>query len=392
MEGMFTTNIMTITKKLIWFGPPYSYSGYALHNRAMIFEMLKLGWDIRLVPTEEHIPAGLIGKNLLQSLVKNTHIEPKNTIAINLVPPPAIPLYAAHTILFTTIESKTVHEGFFRRCTLFDEVWVPCKMNIDSMRSAGYPKSRLYHCPEGVYSSFWNPSSTPDPKYKSDLFTFFYNGDWSYRKGIDIMLRAYAEAFLPTDPVRLLLLVHYQGNSGPHSQLVIPDEVRYICKTHSITKLPKIEFIFDFIDDTKMPAVYKCADCYIAPTRGEAWGLPIIQALSCGIPAIVPRFGGHMDYCNKHICYLTDIEKFDVMDDKVNLAVDFYKYQQFPFPDVNSFASAMRYAYIHREENIKKGKAAAAFVGKHFSWTNSAQIMQRRLLQIYEDRHSLFNV
>ena len=373
-------------KNLTWFGPVYSYSGYAVHNRSMIFELVKLGWNIKLFPSEDTIPKHLIGKDLLLNLVDNPTVDRKNSLSLNLVPPPALPLYGPYTILFTTLESLTVHEGFMKRCSLFDEVWFPCKFNITSMKKAGYKKSSLYYCPEGVYSHFWTPHVTPHPRYKSKSFTFFYNGDWSYRKGIDILIRAYAKAFLPTDPVRLLMLAHYQGHGKDVSRQHISSELMEMCQQYGITRLPPIEFIYAHIDDPDMPAVYNCANCYVSPTRGEAWGLPIIQAMSCGIPAIIPKWGGHTDYCTPSNSFMCDIDPFDTMDDKVYLTVDFYKYQKFCFPNVDHFAKLMRTAYEKPSLTLNKGRLARKHVVDNFSWSNSGKIADARLTKLNETR------
>jgi len=373
-------------KNLIWWGPPYSYSGYGTHNRAMIFELHKLNWNIKLIPTENHIPEHLIGKNLLLKLTQTNSINPDNTISINLVPPPALPNWSAYTILYTTLESKTVHEGFFLRCLQYDEVWLPCKANIQSMLHAGFPRKKLYHCPEGVHPQFWSDTTKPNPQYKSPYFTFFYNGDWSYRKGIDILIKAYAKAFSSSDPVRLLMLTHYQGKDPESSRQQIGTELQDICHKYSITKLPRIQFIFEHIPDPLLPSIYACANVYISPTRGEAWGLPIIQAMSCGTPPIVPEWGGQMDYCNKQNSYLTKVEKFDTIHDKVNLVVDFYWYQLFCFPDENDVANKMRYAYNHPEQTKQKGKLARQHVTKYFTWQNAAKIADKQLTKIYESR------
>lgn len=373
-------------KQLIWFGPPYSYSGYAMHNRAMIFELHKLGWDIRLIPTEDKIPDKLIGKDLLLSLVKNTHIDPKETISINLVPPPALPYYGKYNILFTTLESKTVHEGFYRRCQLFNELWFPCFENVTSMTRSGWPGKRIFRIPEGVYYNFWDDVGPKHPKYDNPYFTFFYNGDWSYRKGVDTLIRAYAKAFSPTDTVRLLLLVHYQGNGEEVSRQVIGTEIMDICNRAGITRLPRIEFIFGHVSDPEMPGVFRCADVYIGPTRGEAWGLPIIQAISCGIPAIVPDWGGQTDYCTKKNSLLIKTEKFDTIHDKVNLEVDFYRYQQFCFPDEKHLIKLMQYAFNHPDEMKKKGRLASQHVRKYFGWEKAGLIAEKRLIKIYETK------
>jgi glycosyltransferase involved in cell wall biosynthesis len=254
------------------------------------------------------------------------------------------------------------------------------------MKKTGWPRKRIFYCPEGVHSNFWTNDTIPNKKYKSHNFTFFYNGDWSYRKGIDTLIRAYSKAFSPTEPVRLLLLVHYQGNGEKTSRQVIGTELKDICNRAGIYRLPKIEFIFGHISDPEMPSVFKCADVYVCPTRGEAWGLPIIQAMSCGVPAVIPEWGGQTDYCNKKNSFLIKTEKFDTIHDKVNLEVDFYRYQQFCFPDENHLIELMRYCYQHPDESKNKGQIAAEHVRKNFSWTNSARIAERRLLEIYKKK------
>jgi len=373
-----------MSNNLIWYGPPYSYSGYAQHNRAMIFELHKLGWNIQLIPTENSPPEHLIGKDLLLELTKTPHLNREETVCINLIPPPAIGCFSAYTILFTTIESLTVHQGFFRRCSQYDEVWLPCKENVKSMLAAGFPRHKLFHCQEGVHPLIWTPETSPYPKYWSKLFTFFYNGDWSYRKGIDTLITSYAKAFTPTDPVRLLLLVHYQGNGAEKSRQRIITELQEICHKNNIYKLPRIEFIFEHIPDPMLPEVYRCADVYVSPTRGEAWGLPIIQAMSCGIPAIVPNWGGQMDYCNSKNSFLIDTLNFDIIDDKVNLTVDFYREQLFCSPDQNHFTSLLRYAYDHPNEVQRKGKRAREEVSKYFTWERAGKRADKRLRKIYE--------
>lgn len=377
-------------KNLYWFGPTYSYSGYAQHNRAMIFELLKLGWNIQLVETETQVPDGLLGKELLKSITAKQNFDRRNTISLNLVPPPSLPFYAGYNILFTTMESKTVHPGFYNRCTLFDELWFPCKENVKSFKRTKWNSKRIYYCPEGVYPNFWSPAVPKNPDYVSDDFTFFYNGDWSFRKGVDVLIRAYAQAFKASDPVRLLLLVHYQGHNREVSERVILNEIAEFCRRNKITSLPKIDFIFDHIPDKDMPAIYACSDVYVCPTRGEAWGLPIIQAMSCGKPVIVTSKGGHVDFCNEGNSLFCDLEKMDIMDDKVNLTVDFYKKQLFWFPDPDHFSKLLKFAFENQLHMNSMGDFSREFVSKHFTWTHSARYANSRLEEIYENKNRYF--
>lgn len=371
-------------KDLIWFGPTYSYSGYAMHNRSMIFELHKLGWNIKLLPTEKHIPDGLIGKDLLLKLTQNYIQDMENCICINLIPPPAIGYFSKYTILFSTLESKTVHRGYLNRCTQFDELWFPCKDNVRSILDTGCPKQKLFLCPEGVHTGFYNPNVTPTEKYKSDKFTFFYCGDWSYRKGVDLLIRAFAHAFKPSDNVRLLLLSHYQGNGKQTSEERISAELMDLCQKHNLHSLPQIDFIFEHIEDEEMPNIFKCADVGVFPTRGEAWLLPAIQLMATGVPVITTSWGGQTDYINNDNGYLIPVEKFDIMDDKVNLVVEFYMEQLFAEPSIKHFIKLLQYTYTHQEEVKLKGRVARIHCEKYWTWKHAGKIADRRLTKIGE--------
>lgn len=334
------------------------------------------------MPTESGIPADLIGRRLLQQLTQNTNIDPENSIVVNLIPPPALPLWGKYTILFTTLESKTIHEGYMRRCQQFDEVWVPCKENYRSFKKANYYYKHLQYCPEGVYPTFWNPDKTKLPEYESDEFTFFYNGDWSFRKGYDVLIPAFAKAFSHTDNVRLLLLAHYQGGDKETSRQHITSEFIALCNEHNIERFPRIQFIYDHIPDPLMPGLFNCTDVSVFPTRGEAWGLPIIQSMSCGKPVICTNWGGQMDYCNSKNSFLINVEKFDTMDQYVYLTVDFYKRQKFAFPSEKHLIKLLQYCYHNQEEVKKKGVIARQHVQKYFTWENSGRIADKRLTQL----------
>jgi len=369
-------------KKLIWFGPPFSYSGYATHNRFMLAGLENSGWEIKLIPTESEIPNNLFYIDHLIEMIRNKNVEQDKAICINLIPPPALAFWGLYTILYTTLESKTVHEGFANRCNQYDEVWVPCMDNITSMSPVINKKIPLCLVPEGVNTEIWNPKAGIIKKYKSPKFTFFYCGDWSYRKGNDILIKAFCKAFSPTEPVRLLLLTHYQGNGPEVTKKAVDREILEMMQKNKTISHAEIEIIYQHIDDTDLPKLFNTVDCGIFPTRGEAWLLPAIQLMSCGKPVITSDWGGQTDYCNKKNSYLIKTEKFDTMSDKINCEVDFYKEQLFAFPDEAETIKLLQYAYQHRDETIKKGLQAQKDVRENWTWTQAAQRADKRLTEI----------
>lgn len=369
-------------KELLWYGPAYSYSGYATHNRYMLLGLEDLGWKIKLVGTEHNIPKILYGRERLIKMSKNHLEDERNAICVNLVPPPGLPAFSKYTILFTTLESLTVHEGFLRRCQQFDEVWVPCRDNYISMLKSGWPIRKLQLIPEGVNTDFYKPGLEPLPGIKSENYTFLYVGDWSYRKGVQWLIPAFCRAFKKKDNVRLLISSHYQGGEDDQSRARIKDEYEEILQKHGINEPPNIEFIYDWIPDDKLANFYNSVDCMILLSCGEAWALPLIQGMACGKPAIATDWGGQTDYIHKSNGYPVKIEKFDTIHDKVKLSVDFYWYQLFAFPEVKDAADKMRYVFENQAEAKRKGEKGRKYVSHKFTWDKAVQKANRRLEKI----------
>jgi glycosyltransferase involved in cell wall biosynthesis len=45
-----------------------------------------------------------------------------------------------------------------------------------------------------------------------------------------------------------------------------------------------------------MPALMRACDCLVHPYRAEGFGLPVLEAMACGLPAIIPDGGAARDY------------------------------------------------------------------------------------------------
>ena len=382
LKDLFRQKKKKIKKELIWFGPVFSYSGYAEHNRNIIFQLIKHGWKIHLIPSEKDIPKYLNGKEILKELMKNTDIKPENSICINLIPPPALAFWGKYTILYTTLESRTIHPGFLRRCLQYDEIWVPCLANFQSMKIAGVSTKKIKYCPEGVNLDYFNSDVQKDDVYRSNKFTFLFNGDWSFRKGIDILFKAYFKEFSRKENVRLLMFTRYQGNDDEKAIETLMGEYNEFKEKFYKADIPQVDFIYHSVPDYRLPGIFACADVFVMPTRGEAWGLPISQAMSRGIPAIVPDWGGQMDYCTKENAFLIKTEKFDTIDDKINCTVDFYKGQEFCFANCKDLQYQMRLAVTDRNLLKKKGQLAREDMASKWGWEKAGRVANTLLEDI----------
>lgn len=74
-------------------------------------------------------------------------------------------------------------------------------------------------------------------------------------------------------------------------------------------KLPRYVIITTEFPQMELPRLYKAANAFVLPTRGEGWGLPIMQAMAMEMPAIATNWSGPTDFMTKDTSYLLDVEK-----------------------------------------------------------------------------------
>jgi FkbM family methyltransferase len=109
------------------------------------------------------------------------------------------------------------------------------------------------------------------------------------RKGVDILLRAWAAAFTASDPVRLLI----KSFANPHNS--VADDLADLHRSHP--DLAPVTLIEQDLDAAALAGLYARSDVMVLPSRGEGYNLPAAEALAAGLRLIVTGAGGHMDFC-----------------------------------------------------------------------------------------------
>ena len=198
--------------------------------------------------------------------------------------------------------------------------------------------------PEGVDPEIFNPSRTPQPALKKfDVFKFLCIARYDKRKNLDVLIKAFLEEFKHEDDVALVM-----SNLAVNKQIFRDKKIIYVNPMNSHHTLGRL---------------YASCDSFVFPTRAEGWGLPVCEAMACGLPTIVTGYSAITDYANNSNAYIINHTMEDMPNDR----------GQWANPDEKHLRHLMRYVYENREEAKEKGKQASEDILGNFTWDHATQ-------------------
>ncbi len=136
------------------------------------------------------------------------------------------------------------------------------------------------------------------PKVGADHLKLLHVSSCFPRKGIDVLLRAYASAFTSRDAVVLIIKTF----PNPHHDI----EQDLVSWRADNPEAPAVELINADLPDAAIRALYQMADLLVAPSRGEGFGLPMAEAMLHRCPVITTGQGGQRDFCTPDTAWLID--------------------------------------------------------------------------------------
>jgi glycosyltransferase involved in cell wall biosynthesis len=243
-------------------------------------------------------------------------------------------------------------------------LWTPSKWGRDNLLANGIEADRVAVVPEGVDTDFFCPRGTIG---SSRRFRFLMVGKWETRKFCDGLVHAFAAEFNHNENIELFLQGH--NPHVPGFSLAQRLEQTGVSNSANII-LGKRR------DRPALRELYRSADCFVLPTRAEGWGLPILESMACGVPAIVTRYSAPLDYLSEENGYLLNVSRLvDAHDDDFHIHTG-----QWAEPDIAHLRFLMRSAFENRGELREKGIVARAHA-LHFSWRNSARVALQTIQQ-----------
>lgn len=213
--------------------------------------------------------------------------------------------------------------------------------------------------PLGVDREIFKPAGQKD----WDTFRFFTAGKWEYRKGHDIVLKAFTEAFSDEDNVELICMC-----DNP----VIPKEDNEDWnRTFKYSKLGnKIKLVARQKTQEQVAHIMNKVDCGLFPARAEGWNLELLEMIACGKHCITTNYSAHTEFCNKDNSFLIQPEEKEVAFDGHFFTKDIGSWMKFTDENLKKMVELMRDIYDGHAELQTKNMEKTA---EQFTWENSAK-------------------
>ena len=136
-----------------------------------------------------------------------------------------------------------------------------------------FPRIRVFNIPYFCDLAHFRTAATERFKLRKSTVDVLFSGQLIERKGVDLLIRAFAQIADQVPELRLKLL-----GTGPALNAlirIVPPDVQ-----------ERIHFL-GFQQPAAMPGIFAAADVFVLPSRHDGWGVVVNEALGAGLPIIV---------------------------------------------------------------------------------------------------------
>ena len=389
MKNITNQNINSVDGKylnIVWEGSQFVYHSLALVNREICKNIAHSDVaNLTIIPFEQDtinpddMPEFKILKDndIRYKADVEKEIEELPYVWIRHQWPPKNELpQGAKWILMQPWEFSKLDDRFVPIFKNADEIWTPSNFSRNAFINSGIDGNKIQIMPNGINPQLFKPFGNKYPLKTKKKFKFLFVGGTIYRKGIDILIRAYTKAFANNDDVCLVIKdmlgsTLYQGQT-------MEDKIKLI---QNAPNTPEIEYINNEMNEEEIASLYRACDMFVSTYRGEGFSLPTLEAMASGLPVIVTSGGSTDDFTTDANAWYINSTPIAVnpadLQTKNN---DMFLLE----PDFDEVVETLQYVVKNSTNIFSQGLIGSYLARKYWTWKRSTLKILARLDYHYE--------
>ena len=298
-------------KKVLVRGPLLSQSGYGNHARQIVRWLLSrddvevcaqvLHWGVTPWLIDENAEDGLIGKIMKISVASMpTDVDISYQIQLpnewdNTIAKQNIGVTAA-------VETDICNPSWVNCCNMMDAIVVPSQFTKGTIERSGSLSVPISVIPEAFIDEVASEDKVLDCDFDTS-FNFLVFGmltgtnPKSDRKNLFYTIKWILEEFEGNSDVGIVLKTS-SGRGTKIDKQVTTKIIQQVVSEVRKGPYPKIHLMHGSMTNSEVASVYKHPKikALVALTRGEGYGLPILEAAASDMPVVATNWSGHLDF------------------------------------------------------------------------------------------------
>jgi glycosyltransferase involved in cell wall biosynthesis len=303
-------------KKVVLRAPCLTQSGYGVHSRQVarwlinLADQDKIKLSIQCVPWGDtswflnpELCDGLIGKIMKYSVGDSSRSA---DVSFQLILPNEWdPNIATYNVGLTAgVETTRCNPAWIQAVNQMDEVIVPSTHIENTFRGSGFLHKKITVIPEAFPDALLEESNidTNTFEFETDFNLLVFGqltaGDPALdRKNIYKTLQSIIETFRGKEDVGIIL----KSNLGKNTILdykALQGIITSVMDSLNHDGTPKVYLLHGTLSNEEVRDLYyhPTVKALVTLTRGEGFGLPVLEAAACGVPVVATNWSSYKDF------------------------------------------------------------------------------------------------